>query len=69
MAGFDQQALLAGASAACETGLRSGRTISRVGMNYIFRCGGERADMNTVQAAWEGKLEPVVPNLDASRTG
>ena len=47
----------------------AGETIGRVGADYIFRCGGERADMNAVQAAWEGKLEPVMPNLDAPGQG
>ena len=50
-------------------GCEAGETIGRVGADYVFRCGGEHADLGAVQAAWEGKLEPVMPNLDAPGQG
>ena len=47
----------------------AGETIGRVAADYIFRCGVERAELDAVQAAWEAKLEPVMPNLSAPGQG
>ncbi len=50
-------------------GCGAGETIGSVIESYTFECAGERVDLSEVQAAWEGKLEPVMPSLSAPGQG
>ncbi len=42
-----------------------GETLGTVTGEYVFSLGGEKASLSAVQAAWEGKLESVLPCLSA----
>ena len=47
----------------------AGETIGAVTADYSFSCGDQSVDLAAVQAAWDGTLEPVMPNLDAPGQG
>ena len=47
----------------------AGETIGSVTPDYAFSCGGERVELEAVQAVWESKLEPVMPDLSAPGQG
>ena len=71
--GFDQSRLFGWSfgSMILETSpdCAAGETIGSVTPDYAFSCGGERVELEAVQAAWEGKLEPVMPDLSAPGQG
>ena len=48
-----------------EPNCHEGETLGSAVSEYIFSIGDERASLSAVQAAWEGKLESVLPCLSA----
>ncbi len=71
--GFDRGRLFGwdfgGMIAETAPGCTAGETLGRVTADYSFACGGERIDMRGLEEAWEGRLEPVMPNLSAPGQG